>query len=167
LGSLDFLPGSPLLWIGLALLLSLLLILLLRALLGRGKPPDEQRPVPPTEGGPAPVPPSGPVGAYLVLTTPQGPAAPFSLDKESITIGRSTDNDLVIEEGVPGWETVSRHHARVYRQDAYWIVEDLGSKNGIYVNQQRTGRNLLQNGWVLGVGDVTFTFNSNSKEATS
>lgn len=78
--------------------------------------------------------------------------------KESLTVGRAADNDLIITPEFAGWETVSRRHARIYRQGDHWIVEDLGSTNGIYVNGRRTGRNRLQDGWRLEIGGVAFTF---------
>ena len=89
-----------------------------------------------------------------------GKARPFPLQKDAVTIGRAPDNDLVISQDLPGWETVSRHHARLYRQGDRWIVEDLQSTNGVYVNGKRTGRNLLQDGWRLDIGGVTFIFHA-------
>ncbi|MCX7856208.1 MAG: FHA domain-containing protein [Anaerolineae bacterium] len=75
-----------------------------------------------------------------------------------MTVGRAPDNDLIITPEFAGWETVSRHHARIYRRGENWVVEDLGSTNGIYINGRRTGRNLLRDGWRLEVGSVAFTF---------
>jgi DNA-binding response OmpR family regulator len=55
----------------------------------------------------------------------------WSLTEET-TIGRWQDNDIVIDDR---W--VSRHHARVRRQEEQYLVEDLRSKNGTLVNGQR------------------------------
>ena len=71
---------------------------------------------------------------------------------------------MVIAQDLVGWETVSGHHARIYAQGDRWIVEDLGSTNGIYINGIRTGRNLLRDGWRLGVGGVEFVFHGNTGE---
>ena len=47
-----------------------------------------------------------------------------------ITIGKSPDNDCVIDDS-----QVSRHHARLTRDaDGYWLLEDLNSLNGTFVN---------------------------------
>lgn len=47
-----------------------------------------------------------------------------------ITIGKSPDNDCVIDDS-----QVSRHHARLIRDaDGYWLLEDLNSLNGTFVN---------------------------------
>ena len=63
-----------------------------------------------------------------------------------------------------GAETVSRYHARLYRLER-WILEDLDSSNGIYINGQRTGRNYLRNGWEIGIGGVIFIFHTGQVEA--
>ncbi len=55
----------------------------------------------------------------------------WSLAKPAMTIGRSEDNDIVIDDR---W--VSRHHARIRTEGSQYIVEDLGSKNGTLVNGQ-------------------------------
>lgn len=89
----------------------------------------------------------------------------FDLQPGGSTIGRGPENDLVVTQDFAAWETVSRRHARIYRQTGYWIVEDLGATNGIYVNGKRTGRNLLRDGWRLGIGGVEFIFNVGTEEA--
>lgn len=101
-----------------------------------------------------PVPPSLP---WLEATVAGRPHR-WPLGKESLTVGRSSDNDLVITSEFVGWETVSRRHARLYRRGDDWIVEDLGSTNGIYVNGRRTRHNRLRDGWRLEVGGVAFIF---------
>ncbi len=53
----------------------------------------------------------------------------YPLDKDEVTIGRSTSNDLVIQH-----ITVSRRHAKVFREGELWKVADLGSTYGTRVN---------------------------------
>ena len=101
----------------------------------------------------------------LILVKATGESHPIPLDPQGLTIGRAEDNDLVIGEQVPGWETVSHHHARISEDGGRWIVEDLGSLNGVFVNGRRTGRNLLKNGWTVGIGGVVFTFRAGAEEA--
>jgi len=79
---------------------------------------------------------------------------------ELLTIGRAPENDVVIDADLPGADSVSRQHARIVFRDGLWIVEDLESQNGVYVNGRRTGRNLLQDGWVVSIGGVQFVFHS-------
>ncbi len=51
------------------------------------------------------------------------------LDQDQTTIGRSSDCDIVLPK-----RQVSRHHARIDRDDGGYLLRDLGSKNGTYVN---------------------------------
>lgn len=101
-----------------------------------------------------PLPPAPP---WLEATVAGRPRR-WPLEKESLTVGRSPDNDLVVTPEFAGWETVSRRHARLYRRGDDWIVEDLGSTNGIFVNGRRTRHNRLRDGWRLEVGGVAFIF---------
>ncbi|MBN1921974.1 MAG: FHA domain-containing protein [Anaerolineae bacterium] len=103
-------------------------------------------------------PPTAPAPASLTYTDTEGQVRTYELNPEGVTIGRATDNGLVIGPTFPNWETVSQHHARISRKGEDWIVTDLNSANGIYVNAQRTGRNLLHDGWKLALGAVIFTF---------
>src|SRR3954449_2484315 len=54
------------------------------------------------------------------------------LDGDGLTIGRRSENDVVIER-----ERVSRHHARIAPSDGAWYVADLDSMNGTYLNGER------------------------------
>ena len=56
----------------------------------------------------------------------------WSLDKSSTTIGRWEDNDVIVDDR---W--VSRYHACIRREDDHYVIEDLGSKNGTFVNGRR------------------------------
>jgi hypothetical protein len=53
------------------------------------------------------------------------------IDQAQVTIGRGLDCDIVLPE-----RPVSRYHARVERDDSGYLMRDLGSKNGTYVNGQ-------------------------------
>ena len=55
---------------------------------------------------------------------------------------------------------VSREHCRVYCQATGWIVEDLDSRNGTYVNAQRVKKRLLQPGDRLRVGQSEFEYST-------
>ncbi|MBI9046443.1 MAG: FHA domain-containing protein [Anaerolineaceae bacterium] len=59
----------------------------------------------------------------------------FSLSKPILSIGRAPDNDIVIDDS-----SVSRYHARMYFQNDQWIIEDLGSNNGVWINGVRINR---------------------------
>lgn len=106
--------------------------------------------------------------AHLTPVGGQAGAPPiFELKPEGIKVGRAQDNDLIISSAFPGWETVSQHHARIYKQGAYWVVEDLNSQNGVYVNRRRTGCNVLHDEWTLEFGGVGFVFHPGKGERES
>jgi pSer/pThr/pTyr-binding forkhead associated (FHA) protein len=63
------------------------------------------------------------------LTFPDGTEVEL---KDSVSIGRGTNNDLVMESSA-----VSREHAAVKFQDSRWFLEDRGSFNGTYLNGTR------------------------------
>ncbi|HTP11672.1 MAG TPA: FHA domain-containing protein, partial [Anaerolineae bacterium] len=91
-------------------------------------------------------------------TDTTGQPVNFKLDKPALTVGRASDNDLVIPEAIPNAATVSKHHARLRRDQDDYIVRDLGSKNGLMVNGRHTVENLLRDGDHLSFGMVEATF---------
>jgi FHA domain-containing protein len=69
-------------------------------------------------------------------------------------LGRSRDSDIVIDD-----PNVSRHHAEVRPSGGSWIVNDLGSTNGIKVNGRRVdGPQSLKRGDVIEIGTSRVTF---------
>jgi pSer/pThr/pTyr-binding forkhead associated (FHA) protein len=68
------------------------------------------------------------------LTVVQGPfdKKTVLLRGKKITIGRSSDNDLPVPH-----QTVSRHHAKIARDQGEFYLTDLGSHNGTWVNNKR------------------------------
>ena len=70
---------------------------------------------------------------------------------EKATIGRLPDNTIVIDN--PG---ISSHHACVFRAGEDFVIEDLQSTNGTFVNGARVERAVLKTGDRLGVGKVEF-----------
>ncbi len=70
------------------------------------------------------------------------------LSKPTMTIGRRAENDIWVPEA-----TVSGHHAQLKWQNATWVVEDLGSTNGTYVDHTYERRKQVN--WMHGV-DVQF-----------
>jgi pSer/pThr/pTyr-binding forkhead associated (FHA) protein len=88
----------------------------------------------------------------------------FDLTKEVTLLGRDVTNDIVL-----GDPEVSRQHARLTHTPAGYILEDLGSTNGTFVNGERlvTARALAA-GNLLGFGeDVTVTFDALTPEAAA
>lgn len=83
---------------------------------------------------------AGPQDARAVEVPPGG-----------LRLGREDDdgNDLVVADG-----GVSRHHARLVPGEGGWILEDLGSSNGTWVDRERVQRCRLAPGKVFRVGDT-------------
>jgi hypothetical protein len=69
------------------------------------------------------------------------------------TIGRLPDNTISIDS-----PAVSGHHACVFSSDGQYVVEDLQSTNGTFVNGVRVSRHVLQHGDVLKVGNHEVVF---------
>ena len=87
----------------------------------------------------------------LVLKTGANAGKVFPIIKAEMVIGRETGDDIVIKD-----PEISRRHARVILQGAYFIIEDLGSTNGTSLNGQRLGAaNPLQDGDVITLGEKT------------
>jgi pSer/pThr/pTyr-binding forkhead associated (FHA) protein len=75
------------------------------------------------------------------------------LDADLLTVGRNPDSHLFLDD-----VTVSRHHARVIRDAAGFLIEDLNSLNGTYVNRRRVERHHLSDGDELQIGKFKLSF---------
>lgn len=62
------------------------------------------------------------------------------LDKDLITVGRKPDNTIHIDN-----LAVSGFHAKIYREGDTFILEDMGSLNGTFVNGVKVSKHLLRN----------------------
>ena len=69
--------------------------------------------------------------AMLILREGQGMGTRWRVDRDNVIIGREEDCDVVLPS-----RQVSRNHARIRRSGGRHILEDLGSKNGTFVNGQ-------------------------------
>lgn len=69
------------------------------------------------------------------------------LAQTTTTIGRLPDNNLQIDN-----LAVSGHHAKISWEQGQYIVEDLGSLNGTYVNNERVGKTTLKHGDRVKIG---------------
>jgi two-component system, cell cycle response regulator len=93
--------------------------------------------------------------ACLVLIYPPGPdlGKRFPLQHSEIVLGRGADCDIPLDR-----DSLSRRHARLYRNGNAWCVEDLRSTNGSYVNDVPVTRSVLRDGDSLKVGAAIFKF---------
>jgi hypothetical protein len=80
--------------------------------------------------------------AMLVLQRGGEAGLTWSLDRQTLTIGRSPECDIVLED-----RQVSRVHSRITWHDDHYEIEDLASKNGTHLNgQDVTGPQTLHDG---------------------
>ena len=77
----------------------------------------------------------------------------IALTTDVLTIGRSPHSDIFLDD-----VTVSRHHARVIRDESGFLLEDLNSLNGTYINRRRIERHRLANGDELQIGKYKLAF---------
>ncbi len=86
----------------------------------------------------------GAAHSRLVIERGDGPGTEFRLSNEESIIGRwDADNGIFPDVDLEAFDSdakVSRRHARIIRSGASYMIEDLGSTNGTYVNR---GRRLL------------------------
>ncbi len=90
----------------------------------------------------------------LVISDDEGRTTVVPLLRDEITIGREHGNVIRLTE-----RNVSRAHARLVRRNGSYLVEDLGSYNGVVVNGERIeNRAKLSTGDQLGIGDYELAF---------
>jgi pSer/pThr/pTyr-binding forkhead associated (FHA) protein len=80
----------------------------------------------------------------------------------AVTIGRQSDNVVVIDN-----PAVSGHHARVVRDGDHYVLEDLASTNGTFVNEQATARHTLAHGDAILIGKHTLVFDALGVEGSA
>jgi pSer/pThr/pTyr-binding forkhead associated (FHA) protein len=68
----------------------------------------------------------------LLVTAGALAGTSLGLSDQQITVGRANDATLVLND-----DYASSRHARLFPQDGQWIVEDLGSTNGTYIDRQK------------------------------
>ena len=85
--------------------------------------------------------------------------ATAEFDQAEIAIGSQGDNDFVLHD-----DTVSRHHCKIVQEDAAWVLVDLGSTNGSFINRVRVREAFLQPGCTVHLGQVEMKFQAADEE---
>src|SRR5690606_28695 len=77
----------------------------------------------------------------------------YVYEQDVVHIGAMEDNDLVVDD-----ETVSRNHCKIFREGDQYMIADLGSTNGTFVNRVRIREAFLHEGCTitLGTSDIKF-----------
>lgn len=85
----------------------------------------------------------------FVMRSGPTPGVTFPLDGDQLTIGRDSSNGVAINDA-----EISRRHSRLTFQGGKYVIEDLGSTNGTFVNGQRlAGPVVLKAGDVVSLGE--------------
>lgn len=75
------------------------------------------------------------------------------LIQKPVELGRLPTNDVSLPS-----TKVSRKHAQIFIRDGEYVIVDLGSANGVYVNNNRVEESLLRDGDVIGIGRYKLQF---------
>lgn len=84
----------------------------------------------------------------------------FTLKDASTTIGRDKGNGLQIKD-----RSMSRKHCRIDRTPAGWRVVDLGSRNGVFINDEKHPERDLRTGDILKIGNIPVEFEDDAPAA--
>lgn len=93
--------------------------------------------------------------ALLVVQRGPNAGSRFLLDSDVVDVGRHPDSDIFLDD-----VTVSRRHAEFRRLDGGFVVSDVGSLNGTYVNRDRVDEVVLTNGDEVQVGKYRLVYYS-------
>jgi pSer/pThr/pTyr-binding forkhead associated (FHA) protein len=102
------------------------------------------------QGRPAPDT-SGP--ARMVILSTNFAGQEYELNKPAMVIGRTDDNDIVVNH-----RSISRHHAKIVRENGRYAIVDLQSSNGVRVNGEEYGKVELRRGDTVDLGHVRLRF---------
>lgn len=91
-------------------------------------------------------------GTLMVRSGPQA-GQRFVLDASLTKLGRHPDSEISLDD-----ISVSRRHAEIERQSTEYVLRDVGSMNGTYVNQKRVDGVVLQQGDEILVGRFRLIF---------
>lgn len=96
---------------------------------------------------------SGPTAAHLACIAGPAKGQRHELRTSQISIGRTPENMIVVQD-----DWVSRQHAMIECRNDQFVLYDLGSSNGTYVNGQQVSQYVLQAGDQVQIGPSVFVF---------
>ncbi|MDP9150252.1 MAG: FHA domain-containing protein, partial [Myxococcota bacterium] len=97
----------------------------------------------------------------IVISEKGGAERREGFDKNEINVGRVQGNDLTLSKG-----NVSKHHARLLFRDSRFIVTDLKSTNGTYVNGRKISQaTIVREGDKIYIGDFVLRLETSSTNA--
>lgn len=99
--------------------------------------------------------PPPPTTARLTMVSGSANLARLDLPNHAITIGRSSDCDLILNDPMS-----SRQHAIIEFSGVGWVLQDLNSQNGTVINNVRTSRETLHPGDQIRIGSTVLSFDN-------
>jgi ABC transport system ATP-binding/permease protein len=91
--------------------------------------------------------------ARLLVTSRLMSGTEFVLDRPSLVLGRTPENDIILNH-----KSISRHHAKIVREGDRYVILDLESANGVRVNGVDHERVELQGGDTIELGEIRLRF---------
>ena len=98
--------------------------------------------------------------AYLQVESGELSGQRYAIGSEPLTLGRTDDNQIVLDN-----VAVSSHHCQIVQEGDLCKIVDLESTNGTLLNEAPVKESFLQDGDVVNIGSVTFTFRSGDAQA--
>src|SRR5260221_14611015 len=97
----------------------------------------------------------------IIISEKGGAERREALDRNEVNVGRVQGNDLMLPKG-----NVSKHHARLLYRDGRFIVTDLKSTNGTYVNGRKIAQaTIVREGDKIYIGDFVLRIESGAEGA--
>src|SRR5450631_2266718 len=95
----------------------------------------------------------------IIISEKGGAERRETFDKNEINVGRVQGNDLMLPKG-----NVSKHHARLLFRDGRFIVTDLKSTNGTYVNGRKISQaTIVREGDKIYIGDFVLRLETSAQ----
>lgn len=88
-----------------------------------------------------------------LATVREGKSEEHVFDQDVVAIGAMDDNDLVLDD-----ETVSRNHCRIFREGDQYLLSDLDSTNGTFINRVRVREAFLHENCTVTLGKTDIKF---------
>ena len=88
-----------------------------------------------------------------------GEVSNLSFEKEEVRIGARDDNDIVLRDN-----TTSRYHCKIVQEDSGYVLVDLRSTNGTFINGVRIREAYLEPNCTILVGKLELTFNASEEK---
>jgi len=93
-------------------------------------------------------------GSALVVIYGTDLGRKYDLDQKTTVIGRSSTCDILVDQ-----DSISRNHAKITIEDGKATIEDMGSTNGTFVNDESVANGLqLRNGDLIKIGRTIFKY---------